>query len=125
MKKLFFFDQIKENKDIGFLPHHWRLERVGTISEVLNHPFFCMSGEKPDVFMARPGSPVSEMAVFLRYLKRHRPNVPFVLVIHDDRHEEVWRTLLKGVDILLLKRASVSGYLDHFTNAMSKHIQTS
>jgi hypothetical protein len=119
MKKLLFFDQLHDARDIGFTFQQWELERVGSISEVLNHSFFCLRPENPDVFVVRVGAPGTETSIFLRYLKKYRPEIPFVLIINDDRHTEAWRTLLKGVDIELLKRTSVSGYLAHITDQLS------
>lgn len=92
----------------------WNPERVCSISETINHPFFRSGMEENTVLVIHPGTIDREVAEFILYIKRYWPTMEIIIVLPTRQDFATWRGLLKGTEIKMIEKVGIANHLEYF-----------
>jgi hypothetical protein len=107
MKNVLLYDLVQTADDQFFSTDEWNLEKVGSISHILNHPFLRVQGSSPLLFVVHAGPPDGELAEFTVYMKKYWPSIAIILIPDDQQDYGIWRGLLKGAAITLIEKKAI------------------
>lgn len=122
MKKLLLYDPLPSDvPDVLSEYPEWHMETVCSVSETLNHQFLKWRSPGPDAFVVRAHPPAADLAALVLYIRKYRPTLPVLLILENARAIEIWKGLLKDIEVIQQETAPIATCLAQLQRSTQLH----